>query len=222
MWEAPVGSRRAGLWSMLPRSVDQQVHGVSSPQFSSLKFSWTGWCQSHPAPTLCGPDPAPQNTNAACSKVDSLPEEWGLFSFSYPCLGFYSTPIFIPSTLQNEPKQPLNSEDFFPIRWHDWVGCQPRELRVDVRAQNSVPLASVPPTATPACQGGERAGPNRAIPNPKQERHGPVAAAPPRVLPETRSSCHSVLPVAGLWDWGPTLSLWQGREWDPSHEPQRH
>lgn len=51
------------------------------------------------------------------------------FSFSYPCLSFYFTPIPIPSTLQNKPKQPFNSEDFFTVRWCDWVRCQARELR---------------------------------------------------------------------------------------------
>lgn len=127
-----VGSGRWGAGGPLvhaARSVGPASPRVSSPQFSSLKFGWTGLCQSHPAPTLCGPDPAPRNTNAACSKVDSLRKNGACFSFSYPCLGFYSTPISIPSTLQNKPKQPPSSEDFFPVRWHDWVRCQPREPR---------------------------------------------------------------------------------------------
>lgn len=107
-------------------------------------------------------------------------------------------------TNQNNPPVPRIS---FPSDGMTGSDASPESRGLDVRAQNLVPLASGTPRPP---RWGTSWAPQD---HPKQERHGPVPAAPPAVLPETPSSCHSVLPVADLW---------QGREWDPSHRPQRH
>lgn len=61
----------ADLLSMGPASPQ---HVLTSVLFPKIRLDWIVLVL-----TLCGLDATPRNTNAACSKVDSLPEEWDLF-----------------------------------------------------------------------------------------------------------------------------------------------
>lgn len=159
---------------------------LTSVFFPKIQLDWIVF-----VPTLCGPDSTPQNTNAACSKVDSLQKNGTCFSFSYPCLSFYFIPIFIPSTLRNKPKQLFNSKDFFTVRWYNGVRCQPRDPRG--RCQ-SPELGSSCQGPTP---GGETSRAQDGYPEP--ERHGhltPAARLGSYQRPGTLG--HSALPMADL------------------------
>lgn len=185
----PGENGRAGLWSTLPHSLwDQQVHGVSSPQFSFPKFNGTGLCSSRRCVVLTQ---LPRILMRPAQKWTVFRKNGTCFSFSYPCLSFYFIPIFIPSTLRNKPKQLFNSEDFFTVRWYDGVRCQPRD---PMGRCQSPELGSSCQRPTPA---GETSRAQHGYPEP--ERHGPLTPTA-RLGSYQRPGTlgHSAVPMADL------------------------
>lgn len=121
------GEEREGrpLVHTAPLSVGLAIprHVLTSVFFPKIQLDWIVF-----VPTLCGPDSTPWNTNAACSKVDSLLEEWDLFFLliSLPQFLFHSNFHSIHSPKQT--KTTLQFQRFLysqMVRWGQMSAQRP-------------------------------------------------------------------------------------------------
>lgn len=130
-----------------PRQVTRPLPSVFFPEVLGLNWAL---CAPFQLRVCVVPTPLPRMLMLPAEKWIVFLRMGLVFSFSVPCLSFYFTPIFIPSTLQNKQKRPLHcrlsSADFFKIRSLSKVKPSPQRLRGEVLAAKNwiLPVRRLP------------------------------------------------------------------------------